>query len=505
VTIGNIDGQIKIDSNTRLTGSPDAILRVPSSSSQWFVDGVGVIGSISEPLNNVEIDGFQIDGNLKAFNPSWANSGAGDHNAERLIDLRASTGAYSNNISIHNLKLFDAFSDGIHIAFARNVNINNVFASDCQHSALYYVDVLGGEISNNEVSGITSDCIRLDNCQYIKVHDNLLYSFTGDSNGAYETGQNGLQAGDQGFSHGGGSPKPDHTANLDIYNNTFAGKMLRAVWLDAAGQTQGNNIFVHDNRYVGIEGLNTSGISFTNPPTVEQSEQIFSSIFDILKAPLSDSGYVDQSNIFSPNETWINQGDTSAWIDVVGYTGEISIGNDIYIPKSANECAIVLSGAQSTKDRVVSQESSKKLTESANNSLNVALEVKTTFEVPESHKITILGHTLNYTTYKQKSENVTFTKTFKAPALFPAFNPPNVSVINFNGSHAVVTVPNIPGIVKIDYTYNNSTATEYRLLGYVGSAVNGFKTTAYKPTELYNFDGSGKLSLVHRFRYIFII
>jgi len=165
----------------------------------------------------------------------------------------------------------------------QNVNIYNVFTSDCQHSALYYVDVLQGEINNNEVSGITSDCIRLDNCQYIKVHDNLLYSFTGDSNGAYETGQNGLQAGDQGFSHGGGSPKPDHTENIEIFNNTFAGKMLRAVCLDAAGKQDGNNIYVHDNKFVGITGINTSGISFTNPPTLEQSENIF----DILKQDFS--------------------------------------------------------------------------------------------------------------------------------------------------------------------------------------------------------------------------
>jgi len=285
--IYNIDGQVKIGSNTVLIGDPAAIIRVSSSSSQWFPDGTGIIGAINEPLNNVEISGFQVDGNCKNLPRSYANSGAGDHNAERLIDLRASTGAYSNNISISNLRLVDAFSDGIHIAFARNVNINNVFASDCQHSALYYVDVLGGEISNNEVSGITSDCIRLDNCQYIKVHDNLLYSFTGDSNGAYETGQNGLQAGDQGFSHGGGSPKPDHTANLDIYNNTFAGKMLQAVCLDAAGKQEGNNVYVHDNKFVDVSGINTSGISFTNPPTVGMSENIFSSIFDILKQDFS--------------------------------------------------------------------------------------------------------------------------------------------------------------------------------------------------------------------------
>ena len=279
----DITGQIKIGSNTKLTGDPQAIIRVSSASNQWFTDGTGIIGGINEPLNNVEISGFQIDGNCKALPASYANSGSGDHNAERLIDLRADTGAYSNNILIHDLKLFDAFSDGIHIAFARNVNVYNVFASDCQHSSIYYVDVLTGEINNNEVAGITSDCIRLDNCQYIKVHDNLLYSFTGDSNGAYKTGQNGLQAGDQGFSHGGGSQKPDHTANLDIYNNTFAGKMLQAVCLDAAGQQDGNNVFVHDNKFVGIEGINTSGISFTNPPTLQQSKNIF----DILQESFS--------------------------------------------------------------------------------------------------------------------------------------------------------------------------------------------------------------------------
>jgi hypothetical protein len=60
---------------------------------------------------------------------------------------------------------------------------------------------------------------------------------------------------------------------------------------------------------------------------------------------------------------------------------------------------------------------------------------------------------------------MTLSKTFKAPLLFPAFNPPNVSVVNFNGSYAIVSVPELPGIVKIEYHYKNSTATEYRLMG----------------------------------------
>jgi hypothetical protein len=490
----NIDGQVKIGSNTILTDSPDAIIRVSASSSQWFIGQIGVIGAISEPLNNIDISGFQLDGNIENLPKSYSSSDSDPHDSERLIYFQASAGSFSNNISIHGMKLYDAGSDGIHIAFANNVNCYNNFCSDCQHDAIFYVDCLGGNVYNNQVAGITDGCSRLDNCQNIRVYNNTFFSYTGNNNnGAYEHGNVGIQAGNEGVSFGVGSPKPDSTKNIEIFDNVFADIRLQAVLLDAS---ESSNIFVHDNKFVGVSGINTTGISVNGTlPTVEQSQQIFSSIFDILKVPLSDSGFVTQSSIYSPNETWINQGDISAWIDVVGYTGEISIGNDIYIPKLANECAIVLSGTQSTKARVVSQESSKKLTEGANNSLNVALEVKTTFEVPDSHKIMILGHTLNYTTYKQESENVTFTKTFQAPALFPAFNPPNVSVINFNGSHAIVTVPNIPGIVKIDYTYNNSTATEYRLLGYVGSATNGFKTTEYKTTELYNFDESGKLSL----------
>lgn len=286
--IYDITGQVKIGSNTHLSGDPNAILKV-SGSSQWFVDGTGIIGAISEPLNNVVISGFEIDGNLKAFPQSWANSGTGDHNAERLIDLRASAGAVSNYIYIYDMKLHDSYSDAIHISFAHNVFINNVFCSDCQHSSIFYVDVVTGEIYNNSIAGVTSDCIRVDNCQYIKVHDNLLYAFVGDSNGAALGGANGVQSGDEGFSHGGGSAKPDHTSNIEIFNNIFSGKMLHPVWLDAAGLEKGDNVFVHSNTFLSGNIIETNGVSFENPPTMETSERVFQSIFDILKQTFSFS------------------------------------------------------------------------------------------------------------------------------------------------------------------------------------------------------------------------
>jgi hypothetical protein len=284
----DITGQVKIGSNTRLTGSPDAILRVSSSSSQWFVDGVGVIGAIREPLKNIEISGFQIDGNCENLPRSYANSGPGDHNAERLIDLRCDSGNFGNNISVHEMKLYDAYSDGVHIAFANNVNCYNNFCSNCQHDAIYYVNVLGGTVSNNEIAGITDDCSRLDNCQDIKVTGNTFYSYAGDHNsGYYEHGENGIQIGDQGFSHGGGSPKPDHTQDIEVFGNIFADCGLASISLDEAGQAQSSNVYCHYNKFVDVNGVNTSGISFTNPPTIEQSKQIFTSIFDILKQDFS--------------------------------------------------------------------------------------------------------------------------------------------------------------------------------------------------------------------------
>src|SRR5665647_959834 len=63
--IYNIEGSIKVHSNTVLTGEPDTILRVSPNAGQWFVDGVGVIDNADTSLHDVKISGFQIDGNLR--------------------------------------------------------------------------------------------------------------------------------------------------------------------------------------------------------------------------------------------------------------------------------------------------------------------------------------------------------------------------------------------------------------------------------------------------------
>jgi len=234
--IYNIEGSIKVHSNTVFTGEPDTILRVSSSAGQWFVDGVGVIDNADTSLHDVEISGFQIDGNLRELPQSYANSGNGDHNAERLIDFRCDSGNFGSNISIHDLKLYDSYSDGIHLSFFNNVNVYNNFVSDCQHSGIYFISVVNGLTEGNKVFGITSDNLRYDNCVNNIFRYNTLYSYTGDSNGAYKGGQNMVQISDQGFSHGGGSDKPTTTTNVEGYGNVFSSDGLRDIWIDSAGK-----------------------------------------------------------------------------------------------------------------------------------------------------------------------------------------------------------------------------------------------------------------------------
>jgi hypothetical protein len=138
----------------------------------------------------------------------------------------------------------------------------------------------------NKIAGITSDCLRLDNCVNCKVIDNILFSYDGtNTNGAYKHGENGLQVGNAGSSHGyDASNKPTKTTNIEITNNTFANNGLQAILM---GSGSDNNVYVHDNKFIGRAELETMGIpveiSQTNQPTKERSEKIFTSILDIFK------------------------------------------------------------------------------------------------------------------------------------------------------------------------------------------------------------------------------
>ena len=187
---------------------------------------------------------------------------------------------------------------------SKNVSVYNNFISNTQHEGLFFSVVIGGEIYNNKIAGITSDCARLDNSINCRIFDNIFFSYDGTNlNGAYPHGENGLQVGNAGSSHGyDASNKPTVTTNIEISGNTFANNGLKAIML---GSGSGNNVYVHDNKFIGVAELKTMGIpvegnmvenvSVENPPTVEVSEKIFGSIFDILSKNVKTSQYHNQT------------------------------------------------------------------------------------------------------------------------------------------------------------------------------------------------------------------
>jgi len=296
-----IEGPIIIGSNTILTGDSNAIIKVSSSSSQWFTGSTGII-SCEESVKNVEIYGFQINGNLGSLPASYANTPGHDKDAERCIILHGNSGDYAENIKIHDMKLYDSFSDGMYIYYAKNVKVYNNFISNCQHEGIFWSVVIGGELFNNRVAGITSDCARLDNNIGCRVFDNIFFSYDGTNlNSAYPHGENGLQVGNAGSSHGyDARDKPTVTTNIEIFNNSFVNNGLQAILL---GSGSDNNVFIHSNKFIGVSeletmGISVQGISYTNPPTVEMSEKIFGSIFDILSMDTTNvktSQYHDQT------------------------------------------------------------------------------------------------------------------------------------------------------------------------------------------------------------------
>ncbi|MDD5536640.1 MAG: right-handed parallel beta-helix repeat-containing protein [Candidatus Cloacimonetes bacterium] len=281
--IYDVDGPIYITSNRILAGHQDAIIRVYSGSSQWFTGRTGVISS-RESLKNVEIAGFQIDGNIGNLPKHYADSRSDtSHDCEKLINLGGYSNDPANNIKIHDMKLYNAFSDGMYIIHAKNVEIFDNLISNCQHEGIYLSVVRDGHMHNNQIAGITSDCARLDNCQNVLVEYNLFFSYGGNSYGAYKGGENGLQIGDAGSSKGYNAVKKGYpTKNIEVRFNTFADPGLRAIWLHG-----GENVYIHDNEFVDATVLETMGIpigdiSIENQPTVDMSEKIFSNIFDIL-------------------------------------------------------------------------------------------------------------------------------------------------------------------------------------------------------------------------------
>jgi parallel beta-helix repeat protein len=186
------------------------------------------------------------------------------------------------------MKIYNVFSDGIYLKYTDGIRIYNNKIINCQHEGFFLSACQNTDIHDNKISGICSDGGRFMNSRFYKVRNNVFVSFSGDSFGAFKGGEAGLQIGDQinQVDHGfAPSYKPFTTDNAEVTGNIFGYSSERAINLVNIEDTA--NIIINSNTYLNKGQLERAGIDFDlnysseNPPTIEQSEKIFSSIFDL--------------------------------------------------------------------------------------------------------------------------------------------------------------------------------------------------------------------------------
>jgi len=212
--------------------------------------------------------------------------------------------------------LYDSFSDGIYIRFADNVHIYNNFISNTQHDGIFFQCYRYSLIESNRITGITSDCLRFDNCQNCEVRLNYCWSYDGThASNAYLHGENGIQIGNTGTTENKGylpTQKPFTTQNIYVHDNQFINNGLNAVLID--GDVKDDNVYFVNNKIIGHEQLENSGFpieiignySYEHPPSLQTSKKVFSSIFYILNIDFQNSGYTnqqDESILYSVQKT----------------------------------------------------------------------------------------------------------------------------------------------------------------------------------------------------------
>ncbi len=300
-----ITGPIYIYSNTVLTGGSDTVIRVSSGiSSPWFSPYVAVI-NILDPYN-VKITGFEVDGNCQSLPSGWADSAPEhEHDQEQLIKVTGSSGNFGSNIEISNMKLHNSFGDGIKAACIDGIICEGNEIINTQHESIYFSACKNCKMLNNKMAVITSDGGRFDNCINGEAEGNIVWMYNGpNANGAYIGGANGFQAGNAGSSKGyDGRKSWISTQNVEIHDNIISDPGRQGILISNA-DTDSANIFVHDNTFKNTSELRTMGIpvddnySVENPPSLQESENVFESIFDILNLNFISSGLFTNKTIY---------------------------------------------------------------------------------------------------------------------------------------------------------------------------------------------------------------
>ena len=484
-----VDNTIIMRSNRVLAGDPNAIIKVWGGSSQWFKGKTGVI-SCQEAIHDVEIYGFQIDGNIRELPKSYADSRSDtSHDCEKLIILGGYSNDFAENIKIHDMKLYNSFSDGIFIIYSDGVACYDNIISNCQHEGIYFSVVKNGHIHNNKIAGITSDCARLDNCQKCLIENNIFFSYGGESYGAYKHGENGLQIADAGSSHGYNAVKKGHpTKDIEVRYNTFSDPGLKAIWYHG-----GENVYIHDNEFVDASKLETMGvsigdISIDNHPTLEMTEKVFDSIFDILEVEFTNSGRTEQTAEDLPLQVVDKEkGIIAGGVKIVGFKDVTVLDNISYIP--GEEAVLVQSKVIKSPDIEQFTGTIKKIDKDIDVELKdgkayATMTVKTTWYTVKKNSVTGKN-----TKSKLKTSTATFKDSCQAPMVFERGDNVKAYINVYSDTKnpiAKLRIPHSNATQRIEVYYKDNSTTHTFLIGERLTDKVGLQYTAFSRCELWD-------------------
>lgn len=495
-----ITGPIYVQRNTIFSGDANAKILVSSDiSSPWFSPTVGVV-NVLDPYN-IQITGFEIDGNCQNLNPDWANSPGHAHDQEQLIKIAGSSSNFGNNILIANMKLHNSFGDGIQARFIDGIICSDNTIINTQHECIYFKLCKNCKMLKNQMAVITSGGSRFDNCYNGEAEGNIVWKYDGaNNNGAYKGGANGFQVGDAGSSKGyDARTNLIHTENIEIHNNTIIDPGRESIVVDAAGQRPSTNVYLHNNIFVDTEEVKRMGISVSddisvnNPPSIEMSEKVFSSIFDILGVEFTNTGRTNQTSEEIPytiQET--ERGRIAGGIKIIGFKDLINIDGVPYIPN--NDSILVKYEAMkapsfSWYNTGVSK--IKKDVDIKNENGNVTATLTVTMEW---YKLST--DSTGTTKKKYRTSEAIFSDTVEAPQVLN--RPFELRGILYEYPiHSLAYVPP-DGLSQVEYEYDGKKVKHIYLLGERRRNENGVLYTNFSKVNYWKGD------LHHQGQFLFI-
>ncbi len=239
-----IDSTLNIGANTILTGDSSAEIKLVANAG-WSTD-VPMIANIGTD-GDITIKGFTIDGNSANQGVSL---GAGYYN---MIFFDG-----CSNIEVSDMRLEWGCGDGLKVKKASNIQFNNNDVYKLGHDVLYALACSNVEFASNTVYTRTnSACRYADGCTDSTIHDNLIYSSSGDSTGpAIQIGTSSTSA--------------CVFDDIEIYNNRIQSIKGAGIWMSANYQdnvVHAKNVYIHHNIFTNV-GQYATNTGFSNTAIV---------------------------------------------------------------------------------------------------------------------------------------------------------------------------------------------------------------------------------------------